>query len=145
MAPFKLYLAIAYSPTQQRISQHPSIKTPPSPRWPQTTPTPRCWYLTNLLQYSPNTCCNLFFSSWFRGRPRQPTATTFERLHLHHSRWCQHFSTHQLNRTSQLPCKWSTADWPQAFSLWRLTPRASQKQRRPQAHCHRMHLPPSCC
>jgi len=111
-------------------------KHPLSPRWSQTIPIPRWWHLTNLLQHSPNTCCNLFLPTWFRGRRRHHTATTFERLHLHHSRRCQHFSPHQLNRTSQLPSKWSSGNWPQGFPLWRPTPWALQKQRRPQTHYH---------
>jgi len=49
-------------------------------------------------------------------------------------------TSHQLNGISQLPNKWSSANWPQAFPLWRPTAWALQKQRRPQTHCCRMHF-----
>jgi len=120
---------------QQKYSQAPDdLRLPPSP---DADTLPICFSTAQIH------AANLFLSSWFKGRPRRPTATTSERLHLHHSRWCQHFSPHQLNGTSQLLSKWSSADWPQAFPLWRPTSWAFQKQRRPQTHCRRMYLPTS--
>ena len=100
------------NPTEE--SWHPLTKTPPAP---VSYPIPNCHHLTNLLQSSLYTYCNIFHPACFWDRLRS-AATAFERLHFYLCRWCQHFSPYQPNWISQPSYIQSSSNCHLALPLW---------------------------